>query len=107
MNTARTGILRTVLTVLLAIETSVIGFSSTTRTSEQSAGGSTMVSDAVTVDYNSDKWQIKDQNARIEEYLGRKSLYLRSGFAFLKDVAFENGVIEVDMAAPTQRSFIG
>ncbi len=60
-----------------------------------------------TVAFTSDQWQIKDAKARVEDHLGRKSLYLTSGFASLKDVAFENGVIEVDIAAPDLRSFVG
>jgi len=60
-----------------------------------------------TVPFDSDRWQIKDPQARVEDHLGRKSLYVKSGFAFLKDVAFENGVIEVDIAPPSQRSFMG
>ena len=63
-----------------------------------------------TVPFDSDRWQIKDQKARVEDYLGRKSLYLTSGYAFLKDAAFEDGVIEVDIAAQDLRnlpSFIG
>ncbi|MGB9177927.1 MAG: hypothetical protein WCB68_01675 [Pyrinomonadaceae bacterium] len=63
-----------------------------------------------TVPFDSGQWQIKDQKARVEDYLGRKSLYLTSGYAFLKDVTFEDGVIEVDIAAQNLRnlpSFIG
>jgi hypothetical protein len=60
-----------------------------------------------TVPFDSDRWQVKDPKARVEEHLGRKSLYVQSGFAFLKDVAFEDGVIEVDIAPPKQRSFMG
>jgi hypothetical protein len=59
------------------------------------------------VSFDSDQWQVKDPKGRREEHLGRKSLYLTSGFAFLKDVVFEDGVIEVDMAAPALRSFVG
>ncbi|MGA9997834.1 MAG: hypothetical protein WBP93_20630 [Pyrinomonadaceae bacterium] len=65
---------------------------------------------AQTVPFDSGQWQIKDQKARVEDYLGRKSLYLTSGYAFLKDVTFEDGVIEVDIAAQNLRnlpSFIG
>ncbi|MDQ3805068.1 MAG: hypothetical protein M3416_14720 [Acidobacteriota bacterium] len=58
-------------------------------------------------DFDSGGWEIKDPKARKEEHLGRKSLYLTSGFAFLKDAVFEDGVIEVDIAAPTLRSFVG
>jgi hypothetical protein len=59
------------------------------------------------VDFDSPRWQINDANARREEYLGRKSFYLTSGFAFLKDVSFEDGVVEVDMATTSLTSFVG
>jgi hypothetical protein len=59
------------------------------------------------VGFDSEQWQVKDPKGRKEEHLGRKSLYLTSGFAFLKDVVFEDGVIEVDIAAPALRSFVG
>ena len=62
---------------------------------------------AASTEFDPDLWVIKDQNGRWEDYLGRKSLYLKSGYAFLKDVAFEDGVIEVDLAAPQARSFMG
>ena len=63
---------------------------------------------AQTVPFDSDRWQIKDQKARVEDYLGRKSLYLTSGYASLKDVIFEDGVVEVDIAAPASgASFVG
>lgn len=73
--------------------------------SELSSAPSTQ--QATTVDFTSGQWQIKDPKGRVEDHLGRKSLYLTSGFAFLKDVAFENGVIEVDIAAANLRSFVG
>jgi hypothetical protein len=67
----------------------------------------TNASSAVSVDFDSPQWQISDANARREEHLGRKSLFLRSGFAFLKDVVFEDGVIELDMATTSLTSFAG
>jgi hypothetical protein len=71
------------------------------------AGRETLSSAYDSTDFDPARWQIKDPNARVEERLGRKSLYLKSGFAFMKDVVFEDGVIEVDIAAPTLRSFVG
>lgn len=71
------------------------------------AASVTASSTAAVVDFDSGQWQIKDANGRIETHLGRKSLYLKSGFAFLKDVTFEDGVIEADIAAPNLRSFVG
>lgn len=63
---------------------------------------------AVTVDFDSDRWLIKDPTAKKEEHLGRKSLFLSSnGFASLKDVEFEDGTVEVDVAASTPVEFPG
>ena len=62
---------------------------------------------AETVAFDSGRWQVNDKQGRAEPHLGRPSLFLKSGFAFLKDAAFEDGVIEVDIAAPTTRSFVG
>ncbi|MFC1493292.1 hypothetical protein ACFL6O_04970, partial [candidate division KSB1 bacterium] len=45
------------------------------------------------IEFDSDKWDI--QFGRVEEYLGQKSFW---GRASLKDVDFENGVIEYDVA---------
>jgi hypothetical protein len=59
------------------------------------------------VDFDSPRWQISDPGARREEFLGRKSLFLTSGFAFLKDVTFEDGVIELDMSTTGMTSFAG
>lgn len=58
-------------------------------------------------DFDLARWKIKDPKARIEEYLGRKSLYLTNGVAYLTDANFENGVIELDIAAPNLVSFVG
>ena len=55
-----------------------------------------------TVDFGSDRWTMVD--AQVTEHLGRKSL---AGTAVLKDAAFENGVIEVDMACSGARSYPG
>lgn len=64
--------------------------------------------EAISADFDTDRWQITDAKARKEEHLGRKSLYLKSGYAFLKDAVFEDGVIEVDIAAPANlASFVG
>src|SRR5258708_639646 len=64
-------------------------------------------SDLITVDFNPERWQVKGSDVRFEEYLGRKTIFLKEGDAFLKDVDFENGVIEVDMAVPDGRGFAG
>ncbi len=54
------------------------------------------------IDFDSDRWQ--KVYGETSEYLGRKSF---NGTAFLKDVEFENGVIEFDIALNGQRSYPG
>jgi len=54
------------------------------------------------IPFNSDDWQIF--SGKVEEHLGRQSL---TGSAMLKDVEFENGVIEFDIAVTGQRSYPG
>jgi sugar lactone lactonase YvrE len=56
------------------------------------AGGATAVSTAVP--FTSEDWVMA--NARVLEHAGREALM---GFAYLKDVAFTNGVIEADVYA--------
>ncbi len=54
------------------------------------------------IDFESDQWVLR--NAEIVQYMGRKCLM---GMAYLKDVEFENGIIEVDMAVNGSRSYPG
>jgi len=57
--------------------------------------GSCAYAQEAVVDFNPEKWHLT--NAKKVEFLGRQALM---GIAILKDVEFENGVIEVDIAAP-------
>jgi sugar lactone lactonase YvrE len=50
------------------------------------------------VNFESDQW-VTD-NAQIVEHLGRQSLL---GFAYLRDVEFDNGIIEVDIAVTGEK----
>ncbi len=54
------------------------------------------------VEFSSDAWNLRD--AVVSEHLGRMCL---SGRAVLKNVEFENGVIEVDLAVDGSRSYPG
>jgi sugar lactone lactonase YvrE len=54
------------------------------------------------VSFDADTWVLDD--ARIVEHLGRMALM---GTAYLKDVVFQNGVIEVDIAVNGKRSYPG
>jgi len=63
---------------------------------------------ATAVSFDSDRWVLSGDGARKEEYQGRKSLFLSGGaFAHLKELEFEDGTIEVDVAASTARAFLG
>ena len=59
------------------------------------------------IDFDSDKWVIEDPDGKVTTYLFQKSLYLNAGQAYLKDVEFENGTIEVDIASHGFRGFGG
>jgi hypothetical protein len=96
------------LLIVLTVTVTITGFGNYCAPA-QALGSATVSSfqEATRADFDSDRWQITDTKARKEDHLGRKSLYLRSGYAFLKDVQFENGIIEVDIAAPNLASFVG
>ena len=55
------------------------------------------------IGFDSDKWTLQ-RGSKVVDYLGRKSL---RGTATLKDVEFENGIIEVDVAFNGTRCFGG
>src|SRR5689334_10984811 len=107
MNCTKLTILRMAMALLFMLASCVAAFSSVLLPAERETNQETASSSMVNMDFDSPQWQVYDQNARKEEYLGRKSLYLKSGFAFLKDVAFEDGVIEVDLATTSLPSFVG
>ena len=54
------------------------------------------------IDFDSDKWTFID--AKKVDHLGRKALM---GTAYLKDVEFRNGIIELDMAVERKTSYPG
>ena len=54
------------------------------------------------IDFESEQWNLA--NADISEHLGRKAL---QGTAFLKDVEFDNGIIETDICITGERSYPG
>jgi hypothetical protein len=98
--------LRILTAFILPLFVVATAFASETNAGKR-AGQEANASTAVGVDFDSPRWQIDDAKARREEYLGRRSLYLTSGFAFLKDVSFEDGVVEVDLATTGLTSFVG
>lgn len=54
-----------------------------------------------------DHWNIAAKQSKIERYLGRDSLFLDSGTAWLDDANFQDGVIEFDVAASAATGFHG
>lgn len=51
-------------------------------------------------------WQMRGDSVRVEEFDGRSTLAMRNGFAFLRDLRFENGTIDVDVMSTEARSFV-
>lgn len=95
------------LLIVLAVTITITGHGNYCAQAQNSAVVVQSSQEATSADFDTDRWQITDTKARKEDHLGRKSLYLRSGYASLKDVVFEDGVIEVDIAAPNLASFVG
>lgn len=59
------------------------------------------------VSFDLSRWEIKASEGRFEEHLGRQSLRLKGGVAWLKDANFTDGVIEYDIATSGERGFLG
>ena len=62
---------------------------------------------AQTVPFDSGRWHWNAAEHRVEEHLGRKSLYLKGGIATVSDARFTNGAIEFDVAFTRERGFMG
>lgn len=59
------------------------------------------------IPFSSDRWEITGEDSRTADYLGRKSLFLKEGFAVVNDSEFTDGIIEYDVAFGPQRGFPG
>ena len=57
--------------------------------------------------FNAEGWQFKAKTHRIEQHLGRESLYLERGIAWIPDANFKNGILEFDLAITGERGFVG
>ncbi|HEU4413140.1 MAG TPA: hypothetical protein VFT65_00050 [Candidatus Angelobacter sp.] len=55
---------------------------------------------------DSPRWDLEGQ-AKVEEYQGRKCVYLNGGAAVLKDFEMRDGVIDMDVTTPATRGFFG
>ena len=59
------------------------------------------------VPFDSGRWEIRAQESKVTDHLGRKSLYLKAGLAWVKDAQFTDGILEFDMAFAPDRGFMG
>jgi hypothetical protein len=59
------------------------------------------------VPFDSGRWQWNAVEHRVEEHLGRQSLYLKKGTALVTGARFTHGAIEFDLALPDDRGFLG
>ena len=53
------------------------------------------------------RWEFNAEEHRVEEHLGRESVFLRGGTAIAEGVKLEHGVFEFDVAFPPGRDFPG
>lgn len=59
------------------------------------------------VSWQDPRWHIEAKDSKVEPYLGRDSLVLRDGYAWLDGASLRDGVVEVDIAAPADVGFHG
>ncbi|HKD83963.1 MAG TPA: hypothetical protein VKB58_04380 [Terriglobales bacterium] len=55
---------------------------------------------------DSPRWELQGE-AKVVDYLGRKSILLDGGAALLKDFELQDGTVDVDVATPAKRGFFG
>ncbi|MES1240983.1 MAG: hypothetical protein ABUT39_05130 [Acidobacteriota bacterium] len=61
----------------------------------------------IVVPFDADRWKINAVESRVEDHLGRRSLYLKNGNAFVADARFADGSLEFDVAFTRSRGFVG
>jgi hypothetical protein len=57
--------------------------------------------------FDSGAWEIHASESRVEDYLGRRSLYLKGGIATVAGQSFVDGALAVDVAFSGGRGFMG
>jgi len=55
--------------------------------------------------FSSGQWKGVEGSSRVEQYLGRESLYLQDAAVHLEGVTFGDGTIEVDVSTPRPQAF--
>jgi hypothetical protein len=69
--------------------------------------GAVHAADAADPKLDLGKWVVDDPAVKVEPYQGRDSLFLDGGTAYLKDVSFEDGTVEVDIGPTSGMAFAG
>ncbi len=64
-------------------------------------------SQAESVAFDSDRWVFDAVEHRVTEHLGRSSLYMKGGAAWIADAELTDGVVEFDVAFTGARGFMG
>ena len=59
------------------------------------------------IGFDDPAWVFRGEGMKVERYLDKEALRVRTGRAFLPDVDFESGTIEFDFATTGSRSFVG
>lgn len=65
------------------------------------------VGQVVKVPFEMEKWDTMGTALNKEMYMGKESVFLKSGVIYTKGLDFRDGVIEMDMNFPQQRGFPG
>jgi hypothetical protein len=69
--------------------------------------GNTGWAQPVEVPFNSDQWEMSNGTYSFQQFEGKESLLLQSGFIYIKDLEFLNGTIELDINFSSLRNFPG
>jgi len=57
--------------------------------------------------FDSDSWEVTADSSRVVDYLGQKALYLKGGYAVVRNSDLSDGVVEFDIAVSGDRGFSG
>ncbi len=66
-----------------------------------------VAADGESVAFDSERWTWQAKEHRIEEHLGRQSLYLDTGRGWITDLEMLDGIIEFDISFTGERGFSG
>lgn len=51
-------------------------------------------------------WKLEDKDTKVETFMGRSALRMRTGGAIRRDIRFQDGTIELDLLTTGDRSFV-